>query len=113
MKWIYRAAIAVLATMMTATAGAAEIQVSSTLYAVYPLHNGAFALMFNDTIASCSSTANPKRFYVKVEHASMTVEGAKQIYAAALFALAAEKVVWFVFDDATGDCYVNRLMVTK
>jgi hypothetical protein len=43
----------------------------------------------------------------------VTADGAKQIYAAALAALMADKDVFFNFSDATTDCFVNRIQVLK
>lgn len=74
---------------------------------------GVYALLFADQPPGCTSTQTPKRFYVKVGEIGMTTEGARQIYAATLTALATDMPLFVVFDNATSDCYISRVQISK
>jgi len=95
------------------SAHSADVSVISSLLSVYPGANGTYTLTFSDDAPSCSSPNTPKRFAVKIGENGMTSEGAKQIYAAALAALLADKNVHFTFSDLTTDCFINRLQLLK
>lgn len=105
--------LAVCSLSISLNATAAESWHTSTLKAVYTLADGAFVLMFETNAADCSNTAMYKYHEVSPGHNGMTDEGARKLYAAALAAFATDKTVQVAFDNATSDCYVNRLIVVK
>jgi len=92
---------------------AAESWLISTLRAVYPQADGTFVITFDTNAADCTNTATNKYHSVVPGQNGMTDEGAKKLYAAALAALAADKTVQVAFDNATSNCYVNRLLVLR
>lgn len=92
---------------------AAEVRHTSTIKSVYPQANGTFVIVFDTNALTCTNTAAGKYHSVAPLHNGMTDEGTKKLYAAALMALATDKAVMVAFDDATSDCYVNRLIVMK
>ena len=93
---------------------AAERYHNSTLKWVYPLASGDFALGFDVNSAECTSPGAPQKYmYVQVGQNSVTAEGAKKIYAAALLAFATSKNVSIAFDDSTPQCYINRATVSN
>ena len=94
-------------------AGAAEQNKISTVTAVYPLADGSYYLSLTDDPGACTSSYTPKRLYVKVGSNSVTLDAAKQMYAALLTALTTDLLVYVVYDDTTANCYVNRLQVYK
>lgn len=92
---------------------AAEQTKISHVTAVYPQANGSFVISLADEPLACTSAYVPKRMHVKVGENSVTADAAKQMYAAALVALATDLFVFVVYDDATSSCFINRLQVYK
>jgi hypothetical protein len=88
---------------------AAEQWITSKIFAVYPLSNGNFVLIFNDDHPACTSTANPKYYYVSVGQNGITEEGRTALLAVATAAAASKSDVSVAFDDGTDACYVNRI----
>src|SRR5215510_11362615 len=105
--------VPLIALALPLAANAVDRVHTSTLKQVYPLANGDFVLTFDTDTSQCLGAGSPKYFYVSVGQASMTAEGSKKLYAAALVALAGRQSVTFVFDDTTAQCYVNRLTVNN
>lgn len=99
-----------LALGLHARSEAADVWHTSTLKWVYPLADGSFVLTFNVDSSSCASSS-PKYHYVAVGQNSVTEEGARKFYAAAMTALATRMTVQVNFSDASSACYVNRLLV--
>lgn len=93
------------------TGFAADVWITSKIKAVYPLGDGNFVLMFNDSPAACTNTGTPKYLYVTANQNGVTEEGSKKMYAAALTAAASGKDVSALFSDSTSSCYINRLSV--
>jgi hypothetical protein len=89
----------------------AEIVFTSKIQSVYPLADGNFVLTFNPDSTSCSGTGSPRYHNVTVGQNSINADGSKKIYAAAMLAMAMNKLVWVVFDNATANCYINRIIV--
>ncbi len=98
--------------MMTALlSNAAEIWHTSTIRVIYPLADGSFILVFNANSVSCSSASNPHYYYATVGQNGLTAEGSKKMYALATLAFATNKPISFAFDNATPNCYINRLHI--
>lgn len=92
---------------------AADVWHTATVRSVYPQASGSFVLTFDTDSAACTSTSSPKYYYVVVNQNSVTEEGAKKIYAAALLAVASDKQLQVNFSDLTTYCYINRVAVVK
>jgi hypothetical protein len=67
--------------------------------------------VFHTDSSACTNANNPNYHYLIVGQNGMTADGLDRIYAAALAAAAAGKVVQAAFDDSTSNCYINRLSV--
>jgi hypothetical protein len=106
-----RVAIVTAVLLATAQAPAAEVWHVSKIRWVYPQPDGqTFVLVFQADAPSCPTVA-PKYHYVTVGQNSMTAEGLKHVLAASLSAAAQGLTVQVAFDNATANCYVNRLLV--
>lgn len=79
--------------------------------AVYPTANGTFVVSLSSESPYCTNGSVPKYYYVSVGQNGVTADGHKLIYAAVLTALTTGYQVSFAFDNATGNCYINRLSV--
>ncbi len=81
----------------------------SNIKSIYPFADGSFAITFVVPTSECSNASN--YHYVRVGQYGMTADGAKNIFAAVLFAAAADKQVQAYFDKDSSDCLVNRVNV--
>ncbi len=113
MKIAQMLAIGIFLAALSSAALATETWHTSTIKYVYPLADGTYVLIFDTNAPTCTSTTTDKYHYVIPSQNGMTDEGAKKIYAAALLALATDKAVQIAFDDATTNCYINRLSVVR
>lgn len=112
-KGFWIAAIAAGLCSMTGTATAAEAWGTGTLLNVYPLSTGNFVITLATDPPGCPATASPKYLYVVAGENGVTADGVKAMLAAALTALATDKVVSVAFENSSVSCYVNRLSVSK
>jgi hypothetical protein len=109
-----RFGVAFVAALLLATlqASAAETWHTSRIRWVYPQADGqTFVLVFQENAPSCPSASTPKYQYVAVGQNGVTAEGLKQLLSVSLSAAAQGLTVQVAFDNATGACYVNRLLV--
>lgn len=114
MSRFHIAAIALAAAIAPlAPAAAGLVEHVSTIDSVYPLADGSFIIIFDDNAAACPNTKSRKYHFVAVNQLGVTEQAAKQIYAAALLALATDKQVRVYFDDSTPYCWIDRLRVMK
>ena len=97
----------------TNSASAAEIWASDIVKYVYPLSDGNFIISLTTNPPACQSTANPKYLYVAVGSNGVTADGAKAMLATTLTAYAMGKPLAVVFEDVTGNCYVNRVLLAN
>ncbi|WP_419227336.1 hypothetical protein [Alteromonas sp. OM2203] len=81
---------------------------TSTIKSIYPVSNGDFIIIFNN-----SSICSDKNQYhrVTVGSNSVKIEGAEKMYSAALAAAAMGKTISINFDSSTSHCFINRLKV--
>lgn len=91
--------------------GASDRWHTSEVKYVYPQGNGDFIVMFMTDSSHCSSVENPKRHYIIVGQAGVTVEGQKQMIASIMTALVTNRQIQIAFDDATAACYISRLLL--
>jgi hypothetical protein len=63
--------------------------------------------------ASCTSAASPDYYYITVGQNGVTADGLRAMHATALTAFAMERQVSIAFDNATANCYINRLIVLE
>jgi len=97
-----------------ATAGqsqAATAYVQSTVKFVYPQGDGSFVLGFVSDAGTCSNVNSPKYFYVVAGQNGVTADGLRAMLATALTAFATGSMLAAAFDDATANCYINRISV--
>lgn len=111
----FRKGLALLTVLLVtgvSPASAAEAWYSSNVSTIYPLADGSFILILATSNAACLSAESPKRYLVSPGVFGMTAEGAKKIYAAAMFAMALGKQLTVVFDAADTACSINRASVS-
>lgn len=113
-KFIRHAAIGSLAAISLSSyslsAVATERWHASTLRAVYIVGDDVL-LAFNADAQYCTAPAGPKYHYMSVGQNGVTQEGFKRMYAAALMAFSTGAPVQMEYDDATTNCFVNRIYV--
>jgi hypothetical protein len=105
--------VLMISAVVSSNAIAVERYHQSTVKWVYPLNGGDFVLGFDADSASCTASGAPKYMYVQVGQNGVNAEGSKKMYAAALLAFAMAKQMSIAFDDATPQCYINRVTVTN
>lgn len=113
--WLHPVRLTIIvAICLSPAANAVESWHTSTIRWIYPQASGDFIVVFDTNAPDCPNTNTSNKYhYVVVNQNGMTEEGAKKIYAAAMMALAMDKTVYAVFDNATASCYINRLVVMK
>lgn len=104
--------IAAATAMFFGPAFATEAYHTGTLQYVYPLANGSFIIAFTTNPSGCSSTTTPYKYlYVASGQNSVTADGVKNMLATSLTAFALGRTLSIAYDDATSNCYVNRMTV--
>ena len=109
MKKLYFILLLLVSVSHSATAGGTWH--SGTIKWVYPLANGDFVITFTNDSPSCPSTSKTKYHYARVGKNSVTKEGIKFLYSAALAAASSGKKININFDSSSSHCYINRLFV--
>jgi len=97
-----------LLTIACSNSYAAIAYVQSTVKSVYPQADGSFIIVLTNDTSSCPATS-PKYFFVAPGQNGMTVDGSKAMLATTLTAFALGSSLALAFDDATTNCYVNRI----
>jgi hypothetical protein len=111
-KWLIGGSVAFV--LHVGNALGIEVNFTSIVKWVYPLSDGSFVLTFNTTdLTVCPGTVVPDYYHVITGQNGITVEGSKKIYSAAMLAFSLSKPVIVFFDNATTNCYVNRVIVTN
>jgi hypothetical protein len=110
--------LTIVATILAMTsiappARGAAVWASSTVKYVYPLADGSVVLALMDSPPTCTNTANPKYLQITVGQNGVTADALKNMLATALTAFAMDAQVQVNFDDATNDCFVNRLALIR
>lgn len=95
----------------SAPSEAAATWLVSTIKWVYPQADGSFVLTFAADPPTCTSASSPKYLLVMAGQNGVTADGVKSMLATSLAAFAMGAQVQINFDDATSNCYVNRLVV--
>lgn len=108
-----RASVATALLLIATVTFATERNHTGTLKFVYPLASGDFVIAFDVEPTMCSSPSSPKNLYVSVGQNSVTATGSTKLYAAALLALTTRQTVSIAYDDATSNCFVNRMTVLE
>jgi hypothetical protein len=96
---------------VSAMATAAEQWHTSTIKYVYPQSTGQFVVIFDTDAPGCTATGPGKYMLIYDGSNGVTLEGRKAMYAAALMAVVTRVSVSIAYDDATSNCYINRLTV--
>jgi hypothetical protein len=103
----------VFALMLLASTSAAATATwhTATVKAIYPYAGGSrFVLAFDAEHPNCTSTQTPRKYYyVLAGMNGVTADDVKAFYALSMFAIAQEKPLAFIFDDATSNCYVSAM----
>ena len=92
-------------------AHAADQAASGLLKYVYALSDGGIALTFQVDPANCPGPGPGKYLYIYAGQYGTNALGAKNMYAQALAAKLANRVVTVGFDDSTTSCFINRLRI--
>lgn len=109
---ILRLIVSALPLLLCANAGATAIWHTSTVKVIYPYAGGGhqFVLAFETDHPNCTNAQTPRKFYyVAAGVSGVTADDVKAFYALAMFAMAQEKPLAFVFDDAASSCYINAI----
>ena len=93
---------------LVSQASATEAWTTSTITGVFPVGSGYFVLYF-ESGTSCGGGAAT----VTVGQNGMTTEGAHMLLSVALTAFTTSKPVQVAYDNATSQCYVNRILMTN
>jgi hypothetical protein len=75
--------------------------------------DGTVRLSFATEAASCTNPNTPKYYIIAVGQQSVTADGLRAMHATALTALTMERRLSIVFDNATTNCYINRLQIIE
>jgi len=85
---------------------------AANVQSVYPQSDGSFVINFaSDSSSGCTSTTNPKNFFVTPAQNGVTTDGAKAMLATVLTAFVTGNTISFAFDNSTSFCYINRLAI--
>lgn len=100
-----------LSLLSSTSAGATAIWHTSAVKAIYPYAGGIrFVLAFETDHPNCTNTQTPRKYYyVHSGVNGVTVDDVKAFYALSMLAMALEKPLTFLFDDATATCYVSAV----
>lgn len=108
-----RAALCV-ATLASGTAvHAAELWNESPIKMVYPMADGSFALGFEGGLSACTSSGTIRYVHVAPSQNGVTADGAKNMLATVLMALATDRAVAVAYSNSSNFCYVNRLYIVQ
>ncbi len=99
--------------MGSIAANAAEVWHTAYLKRIYPTADGSVRLSFVTDHATCTNADNPKVYYITVGQNGVTTDGLRAMHSTALTAFAMERQVSIAFDNATANCYINRLIVLE
>lgn len=80
---------------------------------VYTGGSGWIVLTFPNEPVDCQAVGTPKYMYIVVGANGVTADGAKQMLATAMLAVATGKSLSVAYDDATASCYINRVMIVN
>lgn len=101
---------AMILLSLTPPAGATERSFNSTLSRVWSLADGRIVLQPSSGSTACVDTGSPQSYYLAPGQGSMTTERLKNIPAVAMAGIATGKTFAIYFDDATGYCYITKLV---
>jgi hypothetical protein len=59
----------------------------------------------------CTNANNPRYLYVSAGENGVSADGVKAMLATSLTALVAGKQIQAAFDNATSNCYINRMAI--
>ena len=107
-KWLVVIAALSVSMGFSAQTRAAEAWVSSTITGIFPVGSGYFVLYFQAG-SSCGGGATT----VTVGENGVTTDGAHMLLSVALTAFTAGKPVQVAYDNATSQCFVNRILMTN
>lgn len=105
------ASLTAVALLTLSLPSAAESSFTTYIERLFPYAAGAIDVVFTDSPSACTNTSAPKRFRLQAGASGATADGAKQVYAALLYASASSKKVTVYFDETAGTCNIIRLYV--
>lgn len=76
---------------------------------VYPLGNGDFIIIFENSNPACTQTGG--YFYVEANQNGVTPEGRDKMFSVALSAALAGKEITINFESSSPNCNINRLYI--
>lgn len=108
---IAKSIVFALALFISTSAAATATWHTATVKAIYPYAGGSrFVLAFDAEHPNCTNTQTPRKYYyVHAGVNGVTADDVKASYALAMFAMAQDKALAFIFDAATANCYVSAL----
>jgi hypothetical protein len=90
---------------------AAQVWQSSTVKWIYPQNDGSFVIAFTVDSSTCTSISSPKYYTVIAGQSGVNADAVKAMLSTALTAFATGSVLSINFDDATSNCFVNRMIL--
>lgn len=103
-----------LATFLASGVAFSENAVhTSTISSVHQIADGRWVLQFDTESPSCTNADSPKSYTLGAGFNGMTAETARSAYAIVLTAFAMGKALQIHFDQASGDCYINSVMLSR
>lgn len=101
---------AIVGLLCAGVAAATQTWFGSTVSRVYPQADGSFVVTFTSDVGStCTSASSPKYYNVAAGQSGVTADAVKAMLAIVITAYSMGSSVAINFDDATSNCYVNRL----
>lgn len=108
---IAKSIVFALVLLVSASSVATATWHTATVKAIYPYAGGSrFVLAFDAEHPNCTNAQTPRKYYYVLAGVNgVTAEDVKAYYALSMFAMAQEKPLAFIFDDATSNCYVSAM----
>lgn len=100
---------ALLLGLMSTSAIAENIWFTSNIKMIYPTSAGTVILTFKDNSTKC--TNKNKYHHIKVGSNGVTQDGLNTMMSVALSAATLGKPLTIVFDEASSNCYINRMQL--
>lgn len=104
--------VLLLALLGSASASAMLTWHTASVKMIYPYTGGnRFVLTLTSDHANCTNAQVPKYYYILVGESGVTTDDVKAFYSLSMLALAQDRQLTILFDDATSNCYVSAMRV--
>lgn len=97
--------------LLSKLAFASESGFSSLVKSIYPQGDGSVILTFETGTSACTNGSSPKFFLVANGYNGVTADGVKNIYGAAILAMALNRPLTVAFENSSSLCPINRVFI--